>query len=112
MSKWGVTYKGTEILFPEDWNNVADALNELDERTPIRVSAGVGVWSGDGTTTTFVIAHNWGEVPTVAFTEANTPDASGVRHVELTENELRVVYENPPPAGTNNVVLFWIIMKF
>jgi len=112
MSRWGISYKSTEVLFPEDWNNVVDALEELDGRTPIRVDAGVGTWSGDGTTNTFIVAHNWGEMPTVAFVQPASPDAVGNFYVQLNENELRIIYKTPPPAGTNNIVLHWIIMKF
>jgi len=32
MSKWGLKYKGVEILTPEEWNKVVDALEELDSR--------------------------------------------------------------------------------
>ena len=112
MSKWGLTYKGTEVLFPEDWNHVVDALQELDGRTPVRVGAGLGTWSGDGTTTTFVVTHNWGEMPTVAFVQPASADAVGDFYVTLDENTLKIVYKTAPPSGTDNVKLYYIIMKF
>jgi len=32
MSKWGLRHKGVEILTPEEWNKVVDALEELNSR--------------------------------------------------------------------------------
>jgi len=111
MSRWGLSFKGSEVLFPEDWNRVVEALEELDDRTPIRMNAGTGVWSGDGLSNTFIVAHNWGEKPTVAFVQPASLDAVGNFYVELTENELKIIYKTPPPSGTDNIVLHYLIMK-
>jgi parallel beta-helix repeat protein len=35
MSHWGLTYKGVEIVTPEEWNKLIDALDELYERTAV-----------------------------------------------------------------------------
>jgi len=43
MAKWGLAYKGTEILSPEEWNRVVDALDELDKRAPLGIKGGKAV---------------------------------------------------------------------
>jgi len=60
MSKWGLTHKGTEILTPDEWNTVVDALEDLDKR----IKCGLYETTGDGTKTQFQIEHELGETPT------------------------------------------------
>jgi len=57
MSRWNLVYKGVEILTPEEWNRVVDALEELDKRSPLEFKGGLATFTGDGTTTTFTITH-------------------------------------------------------
>jgi hypothetical protein len=56
MSKWGLTYKAVEPVFPEEWNAIIDALNDLDKK----VVGGLATFVGDGATKTFSIGHGIG----------------------------------------------------
>jgi len=31
MSRWGLPYKGFEVLWPEEWNRLVDALDQISE---------------------------------------------------------------------------------
>lgn len=111
MSRWGIAYKGAEVLTPEEWNRVVDALQELDGRAPLRIYSNIATFSGDGTTKDFGITHNWGEVPTAVFVTPASPDASGSFWVEVDATNLIVHYNTAPPSGTDNVKFFYILLK-
>ena len=111
MSTWGLYYKGPEVLTPEEWNKLVDALQDLDGRAPLKRNGGLATFSGDGTTKDFGVAHNWGEVPTAVFVTPASPDASGSFWVEVDATNLIVHYNTAPPSGTNNVKFFYILLK-
>ncbi|RLI87530.1 MAG: hypothetical protein DRP01_01605 [Archaeoglobales archaeon] len=111
MSKWGLTYKGTEILTPEEWNAVVDALEELDKRAPIERNGGLAVFSGDGAKTEFHIPHGLSAKPTIAIIGAGSQDASGYSHYEVTDTEIIVHYSSPPPSGSDNVKIYWYAIR-
>lgn len=110
MSKWGLTYKGTEPLTPEEWNLVVDALEELDKRVS-NIKAGLASFSGDGSTVDFVIEHKLGEEPTLVLIGDGSEDAIGEKWWEADENNVTIHYSNPPPEGTDNVKLWYLIIK-
>jgi len=111
MSRWGLVYKGVEILTPEEWNKVVDALEELDSRAPMKIKGGKMTFSGDGTTTTFYIPHNMGSTPTVALVGkaiANLPD---IDYWEVNDTYIIVYFKSAPVSGTDNVILWWLAIK-
>jgi hypothetical protein len=110
MAKWGLGYKGTEVLTPEEWNLVVDALNELDGRIK-KVMGGMGVWSGNGISTVFEFTHNFGEIPTVVLIGEASNDAMGNKWWEADETKVTIYFSSPPPSGTNNVRLWYLVMK-
>jgi len=62
MSKWGLKHKGVEILTPEEWNTVVDALDELsvakkwENRHTIKAS--YDTWTESAWTT----KPEWGQI--------------------------------------------------
>lgn len=110
MSKWGLTYKGTEPLTPEEWNLVVDALNELDSRVK-KIISGLAVWSGDGSTMDFVIEHNLGETPNLVLIGEGSEDAIGNKWWEADETRVTIHFLSPPPSGSDNVKLWYLIAK-
>ncbi|MEM3145534.1 MAG: hypothetical protein QW332_06070 [Thermoproteota archaeon] len=110
MSKWGLTHKGTEPLTPEEWNLVVDALEELDKRVS-KIRVGLAVWSGDGSTIDFVIEHDLGEEPTTVLIGEGSEDAIGDKWWEANETNVIIHFQNPPPEGTDNVKLWYLILK-
>jgi hypothetical protein len=111
MSTWGLKYKGVEVLTPEEWNKVVDALNELDTRAFKKLQGGIATFSGDGSTRDFNISHNFGEAPDIALVFPASPDAVGSMWGEVATDKFTIHYTSPPPSGTDNVKLFYLIAK-
>jgi hypothetical protein len=111
LSKWGLGYKGLEIVSPEEWNIVVDALDELDGRTAKEQKGGLTSFSGDGVTKDFSFAHGLSAVPTVVLIGAGSVDAVGDLWWEATATEIKVHYSVAPPLGTGNISLFWLAIR-
>jgi len=86
---------------------VIDALDELDTR----IKAGKAVFSGDGTTITFPITHGFDVEPTVVLIGEASADAMGHKYWTVDAKEITVIFETPPPEGTENVQLWWLAIK-
>jgi len=112
MSHWGLTYKGTEPLSPEEWNRVIDALEELDTRIAVKRQGGLATFSGDGMSVDFEITHDFGGVPDLALVGEASEDAIGEKWWEVSETSLIIHFISPPPAGIDNVKLWYLILKF
>lgn len=69
----------------------------LDERF------GSTTFSGDGSTTQFNIAHGLSSEPQSVQVQPTTDDASTLSHVFTDSTNITLVYDNPPPSGTDNV---------
>lgn len=65
--------------------------------------------SGDGATTTLQIPHGLYAAPLVCFVQASTSAAAAakIRYIDSDAVNIRVLFESPLPAGTNNIVLYW-----
>jgi len=111
MSRWGIPYKGVEIVSPDDWNSIVDALNELDGRAPLEIKAGTATFSGDGVTTDFEIAHGMSEEPTIVLLQAYSKDASGDKWVETSETSIIIHFASAPPSGTDNIVIKYLAIR-
>ena len=70
-------------------------------------NSGTATFSGDGTTTTFTIAHGLVSTPTTYYVEAASADAAGDKYVTADDTNLTVTFATAPPSGTDNVVLKW-----
>jgi hypothetical protein len=68
---------------------------------------GTATFSGNGSTTTFTIAHGLVGTPTSWRVEAGSADAKGDKYVTADATNLYVTFATAPPSGTNNVVLVW-----
>jgi hypothetical protein len=106
MSWKGLTHKGTEILTPEEWNKVVDALDELKAM----IKGGLGEFTGDGTTTTFNIAHGLGAVPTSAIVGKGASDLPDIDYWVTDETNITVYFKTPPASGAT-VKIWWIALK-
>lgn len=104
MSRWGLRYKGTEILTPSEWNAVVDALEDLDTR----IACGVASFSGDGTTTEFMIEHGMATTPSSVVCGKRLPGLPDIDYWDVDDLYITVVFKEPPPSGTNNVQIWWI----
>lgn len=108
MSKWGLSYKGTEPLYPEEWNYLVDALNELDGRSPSSFNCGLAVFSGDGVTTSFQIAHGLGTVPTLVLLGKGVSGLPDIDYWEADNTYITVYFKSAPSSGTDNVKIWWL----
>lgn len=92
-----------EILTPEEWNRVVDALEELDRRA----SGGVAEIAGDGTTKTFSIPHGRGEAPTVVMVGKAAPGLPDIDYWTADDVNIYVTFVSPPAQGAA-VRLWWM----
>jgi len=111
MSKWGLAYKGTEILTPEEWNLVVDALDELDKRAVIERNGGIATFSGDGTTISFQITHGLTTTPTIALVGKAISGLPDLDYWTADETYITVYFKTAPPAGTENIKLWWYAIR-
>jgi polygalacturonase len=70
--------------------------------------SGVAVFSGDGSKTQFEITHGLVSKPNKILITPGSSDASRSNfYVTADDAKIYVNFATPPPAGTNNVVLYW-----
>jgi len=67
----------------------------------------IATFSGDGTTTQFKIAHRLVSTPRKVLVTPASANATGQFYVTADNTYIYVNYLAPPPAGTNNIVLYW-----
>ena len=70
-------------------------------------NGGTATFNGDGTTTQFKIAHGLASTPSRVIVTPASADASGSFYVTADSTYIYVNYFTAPPAGTNNVVIYW-----
>jgi len=70
-------------------------------------NSGVAKFSGDGTTTQFKIAHGLVTTPGKVVATPASADAARNFYVTADSTNIYVNYTTAPPAGTDNVVLYW-----
>ena len=107
ISRWGLTYKGVEILTPEEWNTVIDALEDLDKR----IKCGLYETTGDGTTNSFQIEHNLGETPTCVICGKASAGLPDIDYWFADETYITVVFKSAPDSGID-VKIYWIALKW
>ena len=110
MSRWGLTYKGVEIVTPEEWNTLIDALEELDSRAPLGIKGGLETFTGDGTTSTFQISHNLGSIPTVALVGKGASGLPDIDYWEVDSTYIYVTFKSAPSSGSE-VKIWWLALK-
>jgi len=110
MSRWGLTYKGVEILTPEEWNKAVDALEELDSRTPVEIKGGTASFTGDGTTTSFQIAHGLSTTPTACFIGKGASGLPDIDYWEADTTYITVHFKTAPASGVS-IVLWWLALR-
>jgi len=86
-----------------------DALEELDKRVN-KIKAGLAVFSGDDETIDFGITHGLGETPTLVLIGEGSEDAIGDKWWEADDTNVIIHFLNPPPSGTDNVKLWYLIL--
>jgi hypothetical protein len=93
------------------WNGSIDVVTGSTLRSrsgnKLTINSGVATFSGDESTTQFAIPHGLIWTPTRILVTPGSSDAQGTFHVTADEQNIYVNYASPPPAGTNNVVLYW-----
>jgi hypothetical protein len=70
-------------------------------------NSGTATFSGNGSQTTFTIAHGLAGTPNVVNVTPASNDAKGSFYVTVDATNIYVNYATAPPSGTNNVVLYW-----
>jgi lysophospholipase L1-like esterase len=83
---------------------------KIEKRTTIPINDITGVvygsstQSGDGSTTTFNIAHGLGTTPTYWDVVAASSAGAGITYITADATNLIVHYTLPPASGTNNLI--------
>ena len=111
MSKWGLSHKGVEPLFPEEYNRIIDALEELDGRVPSQMQGGQIKLIGDGSTTTFNIAHTLGRKPDACFVGKATPNIPDIDSWDADAYNIIVRFKSAPASG-QEFYLWWLAIIF
>ncbi|MEM1542790.1 MAG: hypothetical protein QXV82_09205 [Ignisphaera sp.] len=106
MSRWGLTYKGVEPLFPEEWNRVVDALENLDKR----IHGGTFTATGDGTRTVFDIPHDFTVKPEITCVGKGVSGLPDIDYWTVDDVYIHVAFKSPPYSG-QNIVLWWLAIK-
>lgn len=71
-------------------------------------NSGTATFSGDGTTTTFQIAHGLGSIPTNYFVQPLSSDAqSSTYNVSVDATYITITYTTAPAGGTDNLKFYW-----
>jgi len=100
------------------WNNAATTYAVIDTDVIIKSSpsasykylyrsSGTATFSGDGTTTQFSIQHNLVSTPSKIMVTPASRDATSQFYITTDSERIYVNYLTAPPAGTNNIVLYW-----
>jgi hypothetical protein len=95
------------------WNGIKvsgidPTLNRLKANLGyVTENSGKATFSGDGTKTQFTIAHGLDSTPNKVLVTPGSGDAKGNFYVTVDATYIYVNYATAPPAGTNNVVLYW-----
>jgi hypothetical protein len=69
--------------------------------------SGIAIFSGNGTNKQFMIPHNLISKPNKVVVTPGSPDASANFYVTADDTYIYVNYTIAPPAGTNNIILYW-----
>lgn len=70
-------------------------------------NSGQAIFSGDGTTTQFTIAHGLVGTPSKVVVTPCSADAAGSFYVTVDSTNIYVNYSTAPASGTNNICLYW-----
>jgi hypothetical protein len=106
MSRWGLTYKGVEIVTPAEWNLIVDALNDLDTR----VQGGQASFVGDGSTKIFQISHGLGTTPVSVMVGKGASGLPNISYWTADSTQITVEFETAPSSGAT-VKLWWLALK-
>jgi hypothetical protein len=96
--------EGTENLYYTD--------TRVDDRVNTIRPSDQATFSGNGVQKTFQIQHTLPSKPDSWIVTPVTDDGSSFSHVTADDNVLNVVYDTPPPSGTDNIVLNWLVTTF
>jgi len=88
-------------------NNSSGIFRFEDNINYVTENGGTVTFSGNGSTTTFTIAHGLASTPTKVLVTAGSNAAKGDFYVTADATNITVTYGTAPPSGTNNVVLNW-----
>lgn len=110
------TFKGAEYHRLTAPNVVTNATQHslmpksyIDEKAG---ASGSSTFSGDGTITTFTVAHGAGYTPAQVLVTATSADAAANYYItNKTSTGFDVVFITAPPAGTGNIKLDWVVKK-
>jgi hypothetical protein len=102
-----LSFSGSAVTVTDDPNN--DTIDIAISSSVGGVSKGVKSLSGDGNTKVFTFTHGVSPTPTTAFIQANSNDARGNYIVSVDSTNITVTYAFPPPSGSGNISLYWIV---
>ena len=98
---------GVETTYFPFWDSGYGGNTITKQINVITENSGKATFSGDGTTTTFTIAHGLVSTPSSVRVTPCSADASGDFYVTADATNITVTYGTAPPSGTDNVCLYW-----
>jgi hypothetical protein len=99
---------GKAVTDPTGWRNNSDrALLLVNPLGYTNENADRAVQAGDGSQTSFTVAHNMDEVPVWVQIQPMSKDATSDAWVSVDESSITINYITAPPSGTDNLQWGW-----
>jgi hypothetical protein len=104
----------SKLNFTSDFSvadNSGNGSTDIALAASVKVYSGNGTRSGDGSTTTFTIAHGLSGVTSTSacVVQAKSADAVGITYIETDATNITIHFASAPPSGTNNIALAYFI---
>lgn len=96
----------------EGEDNLYYTDNRVDDRVNQIRPSNQATFSGNGEKIEFDIEHGLATKPDSWILTPVTDDASSYSHVTADNTSLTVIYDTPPPDGTENIILNWLVTTF
>lgn len=93
-----------------NWEVDRNSVGLVDSnKTFLTEQSGKEFFDGDGSKTEFQIFHGLAGTPFIWDITSATQDSSNINYVRVSNRLVRVVYNTPPPSGSQNVELNWTV---
>jgi hypothetical protein len=102
---------GTQITQAASDINFGTGIGALNDNgtadIPFLDQFGEATFDGDGSSTQYSVQHGLTFEPESVQVQAITDDASSISHIDYDDTVITVIYDTPPPVGTDNLKIYY-----
>lgn len=102
---------GTQITQTASDINFGTGIGALNDNgtadIPFLDQFGEATFDGDGSSTQYSVQHGLTFEPESVQVQAITDDASSISHIDYDDTVITVIYDTPPPVGTENLKIYY-----